>query len=87
MFKIWVKVLDKNKKLLINDVFEFEEKFDISRFYAYTQAICNRLDLATPVVLQMHAESFEKFNIVRFRASDFVEKIRFDTLQFEAVHE
>ena len=47
--------------------------------------ICYEMDIPTPVVLKSHRHNFSQFNTTRFRASDFVESVDFETLVLENV--
>ena len=62
---------------------EKTESMDYSNFYGYLREICENLDVPTPVLIKTHLFNYAKYNSVRFRADDFVEKIDFDKLELE----
>ncbi len=82
MIRIWAKVIKKNK-ILRQFMLEKTENMDYSRFYEYLMEICENLDIPTPVVIKTHLFNYAKYNCLRFRADDFVEKIDFDKLELE----
>ena len=82
MIRIWAKVIKKNK-ILRQFMLEKTESMDYSNFYGYLREICENLDVPTPVLIKTHLFNYAKYNSVRFRADDFVEKIDFDKLELE----
>ncbi len=82
MIRIWAKVL-KDDKIIKQCVFEKEGNIDYSEFFDYTMEICSTLDVPTPVLMKTHLFNYAKYNLVRFKQSDFVEKVDFDKLIFE----
>lgn len=82
MVRIWAKVM-KNGKIIKQCVFEREGTTDYSLFFDYVREICEKLDVATPVIIKTHLFNYAKYNTVRFTADDFVEKISFDKLILE----
>ena len=82
MFRIWAKVMKKDK-ILKQYMFERFEVIDYANFYDYLLEICENLDIATPVLIKTHLFNYAKYNNVRFTASDFVEQIPFDKLVLE----
>lgn len=84
MFKIWVKTYS-GEKLTRNFLYEGEDKYEDALFRECVYAVCNELDIPSPVILPVHIRHFGQFNVVRFRADDFVESIDFDTMTMEYV--
>lgn len=86
MLKIWAKIItgDKIKKDLI---YRSDEKFAKNKLHSYLIEICHEMDVPTPVVLKSHIKNFDSFNITRFKASDFVESVDFDSLVLENASE
>ena len=82
MVRIWAKVV-KDDKILKQYMFETLDAIDYSLFFDYLEDICSHLDIATPVLIKTHIFNYAKYNVVRFSASDFVEKIDFDKLVLE----
>lgn len=84
MFRIWAKVL-KDDRIQKQFVYESEERFAYSDFFAYLADICVELDVPTPVLLKTHIFNYAKFNHVVFRPDDFIEQISFDKLYLENI--
>ena len=82
MFRIWAKVMKKDK-ILSQYMFEKFSEMDYSEFFSYLKEICENLDIATPVLIKTHLFNYAKYNVVRFTQSDFVEQISFDKLVLE----
>lgn len=82
MFRIWAKVMKKDK-IIGQFVLEKYESLDYSKFYDYVREICEALEIPTPIIIKTHLFNYAKYNNVRFGASDFVECIEFDKLVLE----
>lgn len=82
MVRIWAKLI-KNDKILKQTVYEREGVTDYSLFFEYVRDICETLDCPTPVVIKTHLFNYAKYNTVRFKSDDFVEKTDFDKLVIE----
>lgn len=82
MIRIWAKVM-KNDKILKQYVFEKTETMDYSLFFDYVREICETLDIPTPVIIKTHLFNYAKYNVLRFKQDDFVERIDFDKLVLE----
>jgi len=82
MIRIWAKLL-KNGKIIKQFVYEREGQTDYSLFFDYVRDICESLDCPTPVLIKTHLFNYAKYNNVKFKADDFVEKINFDKLILE----
>lgn len=82
MLKIWAKII-KNDKIINTTVVEFDTN-RIS-FFELVKSVCEKLDLATPVLLNKHYEDLRKFNLCTFTKNDFIEKINFDRLLIEKI--
>lgn len=83
--KIWAKAL-KEGKIKKQFVYEKEGKLVYSEFFEYLTAICEKLDIPTPVLIKTHIFNFAKFNHVKFTARDFVEAFEYDQLFLEFLH-
>lgn len=84
MFKIWAKVI-KDDKIIKQITYERAEKFSYSEFFEYLAAICEELDVATPVLMKTHIFNYAKFNTVRFLPRDFAESVDFDKLVLDNI--
>lgn len=82
MIRIWAKVMKKDR-ILSQFMLEKTETMDYSEFYGYLREICEALDVPTPVLIKTHLFNYAKYNCVRFKQDDFVEKIDFDKLVLE----
>ena len=82
MIRIWAKVVKKDK-ILKQTVYEREGTTDYSMFFDYLREICEQLDVPTPVLIKTHLFNYAKYNVLRFKADDFVESINFDKLVLE----
>ena len=82
MVRIWAKVM-KGDKILKQYVFEHTEMMDYSMFFDYVREICETLDIPTPVIIKTHLFNYAKYNVLRFKQDDFVERIDFDKLVLE----
>ena len=82
MIRIWAKLM-KNGKIVKQYVYEREGLTDYSVFFDYVKDICEALDVPTPVLIKTHLFNYAKYNNVKFKADDFVEKINFDKLILE----
>lgn len=82
MQKIWAKIVTDHrvKKGIIHDC---GERLSIINFYDNLRQICENLKIPTPIVLNTYIERFLEFNILKFRARDFLEDIKFDVLLLE----
>ncbi len=84
MFRIWAKVV-KDDKIIKQVTYESADKFSYSKFFEYLAAICEGLDIATPVLMKTHIFNYAKFNTVRFLPRDFAESVDFDNLVLDNV--
>lgn len=84
MFKIWAKIL-KDGKIIKQTVYENDDKFSYSSFFTYLSDVCERLDVATPVLLKTHVFNYAKFSTVRFIPRDFAEPVDFDKLVLDRI--
>lgn len=83
MIKVWVQTRKKDK--LTRSIIYETEDFSNENFDVVLRDICNLIDIPTPIALSSHKRNFEKFNIVKFVRSDFIESTDFDSLTLETV--
>jgi len=86
MLKIWAKT-QLEEKITRDLMYTKDENFDEDRFVDYLMEICYKLDIPTPLILKTHTNHFREFNVVRFKAVDFVEPIDFAVLVLENASE
>lgn len=84
--KIWAKTV-KDEKISRDILFEYEHITNIDEFVSTMQAICEQLDIPTPIATYVNLRHFVMFNNTRFKPRDFVESVDFDLLDIEAVPE
>ncbi len=75
--------LVKNNRRIKDQLFEFDEEFEISSFEHYVQEICYIFDIPNPVTLVTHIKNFIVFNHCTYKPDDFVDKVNFDKLVIE----
>ncbi len=80
--QIWAKTV-KGEKITRNYLYTLDAPFDEDKLFEYVCDITHELDIPTPVILKSHIYNFVHFNIVRFRARDFVEDVDFDVFSLE----
>ena len=84
MIKIWGRI-EKEHKIIRQVTYESVEKFEWIRFFNYLAAICEELDIGTPILLKTHIFNYAKFNRVTFLPRDFAEPVKFDKLILENI--
>ncbi len=84
MFKIWAKII-KKEKIVRNLMYKGYGDFELDKLHFYLTEICNELDIPTPVLLKSHIRHFDSFRLARFSPSDFVEKVDFTFFTVEYV--
>ena len=82
MVRIWAKVI-KDEKIIKDTIFEDSGSFEQESFYDYIASICEKIDIATPVILSKHLFHFLEFNNACFLPSDFPEDVEFDKFIIE----
>ncbi|MDR2091259.1 MAG: hypothetical protein LBP62_06425 [Clostridiales bacterium] len=82
--KLWVKLItgEKVKRGIVRVVRE-----DFDGLTEDLRGICNELDIPTPMLLKSRYEQLMNFNMLRFKADDFIESIRFDIMYLENIVE
>lgn len=84
MPKIWAKLMIEGK-IVRQYTYNLSGKVVYSAFFKYLTEICDKLDIATPLLLKTHIFNFAKFRQARFYKADFVEKFDFDFLVLEYI--
>jgi len=74
-----------NQRVGKNIVYDANERIETWNFYDHVRQIAEQIKIPTPVVLNSYAENFLEFNLVKFRARDFLEEISFDYLLLERI--
>lgn len=82
MIRIWAKTI-KDEKITKSQIIEIDDIYHSSKFGSFVMRICDTLDIPTPLVIYSHKFNFTNFNIARFKSTDFVEEVDFDTLVLE----
>ena len=84
MVKIFAKII-KNHKTVKSITYSNVNEYDSSDFYFHLSEICRKLELSTPITVDYHRESFEKFNMVKYVSDDFVDSFDYDSLILENI--
>ena len=84
--KYWVKTIN-GEKILKNRIVEPDVKLTRRDFSTLIREICLEIDEPTPIVVDSQYDNFVEFNVVRFKASDYVESVPFDRFTIEVVPE
>ena len=84
MVKIYAKII-KNHKTVKSITYNNVNEYESDNFYFYLSEICRKLELSTPITVDYHRESFEKFNMVKYMPDDFVDSFDFDSLILENI--
>ena len=82
MFKIWAKTI-KDHKIVGSYLYHSADRFDGDEFLTYLTEICHDMDIPTPVILKSHIKNYLLYNIAKFKDTDFIESVDFDTFQIE----
>ena len=80
--RIWAKII-VDDRVSKGFVLESTTPYDESKFREYVQAICDKLDIPTPIILNKHINHYNEFNHTAWRANEFVESVDFDKLEIE----
>lgn len=83
--KLWAKVLDENVNIVSHIVMRNQEALTRAAYERFLSEICQQLDLSTPVTLPTHFNHLRRFNIVEYRARDFLEPVDFFKFTIENV--
>ena len=84
MYRIWAKIIT-NHRVIRSIIHDTGERIEAWNFYDNVRQIAEQLKIPTPVVLHSYAENFLNFNLMKFKARDFLEDIPFDVLLLESV--
>ena len=77
--KLWIKII-RNEKIIKDTVTEGNAE-NAKELHALLADVCDRLNCPVPLVTTTDASNLQKFNHVKFKARDFVEKVDFDFLE------
>ncbi len=82
MIKISAKLIT-NQKVKKTTTFISVDEYESKNFYFYITEICRQLDLSTPIIINYHRESYEKFNSLSFTKDDFIDNFNYGSLFLE----
>lgn len=71
--KLWIKII-RNEKIIKDTVTEGNAE-NAKELHALLADVCDRLNCPVPLVTTTDASNLQKFNHVKFKARDFVEKV------------
>ena len=80
MIKVWGKIII-DEKIVKHSVVQVEPKE--CTFFDMIKQLCEKLDIATPVLLNKHLLDFNKFSMTVFKPADFIEHVSLDRLVVE----
>lgn len=80
--KIWAKIII-NHRVVYSIMHSNDSQLDFNTYEIVLREIATKLDIYTPLSLDIHYRHFAKFNIHRYKAADFIEPIYFDYLELE----
>ena len=84
MIKVWGKIII-DEKIVKHSVVQVEPKE--CTFFDMIKQLCEKLDIATPVLLNKHLLDFNKFSMTVFKPTDFIEHVSLDRLVVEYLAE
>ena len=82
--KYWVKTMVGDKKTA-DRLLEVKIPLTYPNFASILRAICEEMDLDTPLALPAHYKHLTRFNCVKFLPDDFIARVDFDYMIIEAV--
>ncbi len=82
MVRIWGRVM-REDRIEKDTILEEGGAFLEENFFDYISSICERLGIATPVILTKHINHFETFHNAIFLPIDFPEDVDFDKFIIE----
>lgn len=85
MIQLWAKIYKDNRLIKDTTLKINTSKLDYSLFFDYIAEMCHTLDVPTPLIIKDSIFNFAKFNFVKFKSTDFVERCDFDHLLVELI--
>ena len=82
MIKIWGKTIRKNK-IIKSHMVESASNLDEHLVFDSVDIICEKFDIARPIILDKHRNDMREFFLMRFFPEDFIEKVNFDKFEIE----
>ena len=80
--KIWAKLM-KNGRNMKDIIYSNDFELDYETYEIILREITQLLDVSCPITMHTHYNSFNQFNIHKFKAPDFIDTFEYDTLDFE----
>lgn len=82
MIKIWGKIILKEKIAKSKTVLVDETS---TTFFDMLRDVCEKLNIATPVLLDKHVYDFNLFHVTIFKPEDFIDDVYFDSFVLQLV--
>lgn len=82
MIRIWARTINE-EKITRSFIYESIDNLNRDNFRLHIEKICHKIDIPTPLILDLHFNNFEDFNTSIFSAKDFVEWIDFEKFIIE----
>ena len=86
MLKIWYKT-QKGDKLINSEIREFDAELNEQNFLKQLREVCDKFNVSTPLLLATQFKHFVTFNVVHFKAGDFIDSVDFDRMDVEIVRD
>lgn len=83
MFKIWAKLIDEDRRIVKDCVFECQKPYNEKELFSYLTEICQKIDISVPTILKYHQINFTKFSFVKFQKRDFIDDFPYNALMLE----
>ncbi len=88
MLRLWVKIYRNNK--IVKDYVAQSNNYNLSRtkmILLCLEEVCHKLDLASPIWLELNIKDFQLHSKTRFYADNFIEATDFDYLEVQILDE
>ena len=77
----------KGDKLTASEIREFDAELNEKNFLDQLREVCDKLNISTPLLLSTQFRHFVAFNVVHFKAADFIDSVDFDKMDVEIVRD
>ena len=87
MFRMWCKIFSDNHMLQDCEIDYDDDRSRTKMVFAALEECCHRFNISVPIWLDSNVRDFKRFDKVRFRQDNFIEKIDFDYLEIHVIEE
>lgn len=86
--RIWAKVKKKQRiREQLELPYPLEGDWDEVQLQNILNKVCEKLDLARPIILATHIEQMNRYSKTSFKKADFIDLIDFDSFDIEWIGE